>query len=162
MASRRVLPIAFALLMCVPALAQGPDVRHRTHADCRGNPRARHLDRSDRRGTSAGKRQRQGRRACLSREGMRGMPRRQRHRRHRADSEKQGSRESQRLGAGAHPAASRAVRDDGLGLHQSRDAAQSRRDTDRGRGLRADGVSAVHQRRHPGRPGPRPAESRGR
>ena len=30
-----------------------------------------------------------------------------------------------------------------------------------GRGLRADGVSAVHQRRHPGRPGPRPAESRG-
>ena len=35
------------------------------------------------------------------------------------------------LGAGTNPAASRAVRDDGLGLHQSRHASQQRGDADR-------------------------------
>ena len=156
MASRRVLGVRVA----DGRLGAGAGrLRRGTHADRRGDPRARHLDRSDRRGTPARARQRQGRRAALSLEGMRGMPRRVRHRRHGADSEKQESRESRRLGAGAHPAASRAVRDHGLGLHQSRDAAQSRGNADPRRGLRADGVSAVHQRRDPGGPGPRPAES---
>src|SRR5262249_29169510 len=45
-------------------------------------------------------------------------------------------------------------------LHQSRHAAQSRGNTGPRRSLCADGVSAVHQWRHPGRPGPRSAESR--
>ena len=128
MGSRRVLPIAFALLMGVPALAQGPTYgigRTPTAEEIRA---LGHLHRSDRRGTSAGKRKRQGRRAAVSHEGMRGMPRRDGHRRHGAHSEKQGSRESRRLGAGTNPAASRAVRDDGLGLHQSRHAAQSERE----------------------------------
>ena len=40
MGSRRVLPFAFALLMGVSALAQGPTYGIGTHADRRGNPRA--------------------------------------------------------------------------------------------------------------------------
>ena len=40
------------------------------------------------------------------------------------DSEKQRSQEPRSLGAGTNPAASRAVCDDGLGLHQSRHASQ--------------------------------------
>ena len=38
---------------------------------------------------------------------------------------------AERLGTGTNPAASRAVRDDGLGLHQSRHASQSRGNADR-------------------------------
>ena len=86
MGSRRVLPIAFAfaLLMGVSALAQGPTYgmgRTPTAEEIRA---LGYLHRSDRRGTPAGKRHRQGGRAALSREGMRGMPRRGGHRRHGA------------------------------------------------------------------------------
>ena len=57
MGSRRVLlAFAFALLMGVSALAQGPTYGSGTHADRRGNPRVGYLHRSDRRGTPAGKR----------------------------------------------------------------------------------------------------------
>ena len=58
--------------------------------------------------------------------------------------------ETDALGTRTNPAAALAVRDDGVGLHQSRHAAQQRGDADRRRGLRADGVSALHQRCRPG------------
>ena len=159
MASRRALPIAFALLMGVPALAQGPTYgigRTPTAEEIRARdisigPTGEELPPgkgSAKEGALAYRTK-----GCAGCHGADG------HRRHRADSEKQRSHESRRLGAGANPAASRAVRDDGLGLHQSRHAAQSRGNADPRRGLRADGVSALHQRRDPGGPGPRPAES---
>ena len=73
MGTLRVLP--FVLLMGVSALAQVAHVWRGTHAERRGNPRLGYLHRSYRRGTPAGARNRQGRRAALSREGVRGMPR---------------------------------------------------------------------------------------
>ena len=82
---------AFALLMGVSALAQVAYLWSGTHADRRGNPRVGYLHRPDRRGTPAGTRNRQGGRAGLSREGVRGMPRRDGDRRHGAHSEKQRS-----------------------------------------------------------------------
>ena len=66
---------SLVLLMGASALAQAPTLWRGTHADRRGNPRVGYLHRSDRRGTPAGARNRQGGRAALSHEGVRGMPR---------------------------------------------------------------------------------------
>ena len=89
MGSRRVLPIAFALLMGVPALAQGP-----TYGIGR-TPTAEEIRARDisigptGRGAPGRQRQRQGGRGRLSHEGVCGMPRRHRDRRLRAHLEKQ-------------------------------------------------------------------------
>ena len=82
MGSLRVLP--FALLMGVSALAQSPTYgvgRTPTAEEIRA---LGYLHRSDRRGTPAGARNRQGGRAGLSREGVRRMPRGDGHRGHGA------------------------------------------------------------------------------
>jgi hypothetical protein len=95
MGTRRVLVIAFAfaLLIGVSALAQGPPM------EWDGTPTAEEIRALD---ISIGptgensrrKRHCQGGRAGLSREGMRGMPRRGGDRRYGAQSKKQRSQES--------------------------------------------------------------------
>ena len=158
MASHRILSFAFVLLMGTSALAQGPAYGI-GRAVGGGNQGAGHLHRSDRRGTSAWKRKRQGGRAALSHEGLRRMPRGAGHRGRGSRSKKQRSQEPRPLGAGTNPAASLAVCDDCLGLHQSRHAPQQRGHAHPRRGVLADRVSPLHQRCDSGGPGTRPAES---
>src|SRR5262249_60297357 len=96
-----------------------------THAEPRGDPCVGYLDRPYRRGTPARARNRQGGRTGLSREGMRGMPWGDGYRGQSAHFEKQswpGWLGCRHLGTGTNTAASLAVRDHGLGLHQSRHA----------------------------------------
>ena len=62
-------------------------------------------------------------------EGVRGMPREDGHRRAQAPILKSKADPNvEHLGTGTNTAAPRAVRDDGMGLHQSRHASQSRGD----------------------------------
>ena len=63
--------------------------------------------------------------------GVRGMPRGDGDRGQGADFEKQGWPGCRALGTGTNTAASLAVRDDGVGLHQSRHASQQRRNVNR-------------------------------
>ena len=143
-----------------PALAQAPTYGVGRTPTARGNPRLGYLHRSDRRGTPAGTRHRQGRRAALSREGMRGMPRRDGHRGHGAHSEKQRWPANPDVWARGRILPLRAPFATTVWDYINRGMPLNQRgDADRRRGLRADGVSALHQRCHPGGPGPRRPES---
>ena len=119
-----VRALALVLLLGASGAGAVADVWRGTHADPGRNPCVGHLHRSHRGGTPARARNRQGRRDALSLERVRGMPRGDGHRGHGSHLEEQGWRGDRALGARAHSAAPRAVRDDRLGLHQSRDASQ--------------------------------------
>jgi hypothetical protein len=128
MGSRRILPFAFVLPVLLiggaSALAQGPTYRiGRTPTpeeikalDISIGPTGEELP--------PGKGNAKEGAQLLSHEGLRCMPRGGGHRRHGSQSEKQRSQEPRCLGARTNPAASCAVCDDCLGLHQSRHASQ--------------------------------------